>query len=340
MPRINEPQQPNSAVSGSSEPHGDFNDNANRLWSLYAEKAKVHDDAKIETLTEGMTGVLLFAGLFAAALTPFIVDRVQTIQVTPPQQMVFYEQQSVELLKQISAQLSSAFPQASIPSPSPLPPLTANPSPSDKRVNVLWFISLVLSLSAALLATLVQRWARSHMQIFLRYKHPLKLSRIRQYLHEGVEHWHMAAIAEAVPALIHIALFLFMCGLADFLMHADVTVGAPTMFIIVLYFMFYTITTILPLWKPQFPLRSPFSVMLWFLAQAVPFRLYRDRVDGEMKPVSQNMADGQMELALETKPIRRYRDRRAIAWLVGGLTEDVEMESFALSIPGSFNPEW
>ncbi|KAH9955525.1 hypothetical protein BGW80DRAFT_1151230, partial [Lactifluus volemus] len=208
------------------------------------------------------------AGLFAAVLTPFIVDRVQTIQVTPAQQMVFYEQQSVELLKQISAQLSSAFPQASIPSPSPLPPLTANLSPLDRRINRLWFISLVLSLSAALLATLVQRWARSHMQIFLRYKqHPLKLSRIRQYLHEGVERWHMAAIAEAVPALIHVALFLFMCGLADFLVHADVIDGAPTIFFIVLYFIFYTTTTILPLWKPQFPLQSPFSVLLWFLAQ-------------------------------------------------------------------------
>ncbi|KAH9974615.1 hypothetical protein BGW80DRAFT_1204702, partial [Lactifluus volemus] len=334
--------QPQSSMPEDPSQTSDFNHEANPLWSLYSEKAKDYDAAKIENLTEGMTGVLLFAGLFAAVLTPFIVDRVQTIQVTPAQQMVFHEQQSVELLKQISAQLSSAFPQASVPSPSPLPPLsslTANPSPSDKRVNVLWFISLILSLSAALLATLVQRWARRHMQIFLRYKNPLRLSRIRQYLHEGVEHWHMAAIAEAVPALIHIALFLFMFGLADFLMHTDVTVGAPTVFFIVLYCAFYAATTIVPVSKPQFPLRSPFSVMLWFLAQWFPCRLYRDH-DGKMKPVSQNMGDGQMELALETKPLRRYRDRRAIAWLVGDLTEDVEMESFALSIPGSFNPEW
>jgi Family of unknown function (DUF6535) len=281
--------------------------------------------------------------LFAAALTPFIVDRVQTIQVTPAQQMVFYEQQSVEMLKQISAQLSSAFPQASVPSPSSLPPLsslTANPSPSDRRVNVLWFMSLILSLAAALIATLVQRWARSHMQIFLRHKHPLELSRIRQYLHEGVQRWHMAAIAEAVPALFHVALFLFMFGLADFLVHADMIVGAPTVAFIALYCAFYTTTTIVPLWKPQFPIRSPFSVMLWYLAQAIPIRSYKDRVDGKMKPVSQNMADGQMELAMESTPPRRYRDRRAIAWLVRGLTVDVEMESFALSMPGSFNPEW
>jgi hypothetical protein len=42
------------------ENRGDFNDNANPLWTLYSEKAKDHDEAKIDTLTEGMNGVLLF----------------------------------------------------------------------------------------------------------------------------------------------------------------------------------------------------------------------------------------------------------------------------------------
>jgi Family of unknown function (DUF6535) len=280
------------------------------------------------------------AGLFAAALSPFIVDRFQAIQVTPVQQMVFYEQQSVDLLKQISAQISSLSLQASVPTPSPLPPLTANPSRSDILVNALLFISLVLSLSAALLATLVQRWARDHMQIFHRYKHPLMVSRIRQYLHEHIERWHMAMIAEAVPTLIHVSLFLFLVALAVFLSNANWTVAKPTIVFITLFFAWYLIATILPVAKPQFPLRSPVSVLLWFVVQSFSPRLYKDRGDGELKPVSPNMVDGLMELALEDKPARRYRDRRAIAWLARDLTGDAEMESFASSIPGSFNPEW
>ena len=51
---------PDRPIHSSQEGHGDFNDNANRLWSLYAEKARDHDDTKIEMLTEGMNGVLLF----------------------------------------------------------------------------------------------------------------------------------------------------------------------------------------------------------------------------------------------------------------------------------------
>ncbi|KAH9974813.1 hypothetical protein BGW80DRAFT_1458303 [Lactifluus volemus] len=361
MSRINDPEQnpqpgpavghnlsqanvditPQAASGDASQWNsGDFDDNATPLWSLYKEKSQVHDEAKIQVLTKSMTDVLLFAGLFAAALSPFIVDRSQAIQVTPAQQMVFYEQQSVDLLKQISAQISSLSLQASVPPPSPLPPLTANPSRSDIVVNALLFISLVLSLSAALLATLVQRWARDHMQIFHRYKHPLKVSRIRQYLHEGVDRWHMAVIAEAVPTLIHVSLFLFLVALAVFLSNANWAVAKPTIFFITLFLAWYLIATILPVAKPQFPLRSPVSVLLWFVVQSISPRLYKDSGDGEMKPVSQNMVDGLMDLALEHKLVRTYRDRRAIAWLARGLTGDAEMESFASSIPGSFNPGW
>ncbi|KAH9974609.1 hypothetical protein BGW80DRAFT_1559626 [Lactifluus volemus] len=357
MSQINDPEQnpqPSPAVvhnlsqanpniipgDASLENSGDFDDNATPLWSLYKEKSQIHDEAKIQILTKSMTDVLLFAGLFAAALSPFIVDRSQAIQVTPVQQMVFYEQQSVDLLKQISAQISSLSLQASVPSPPPLPPLTANPSRSDILVNALLFISLVLSLSAALLATLVQRWARDHMQIFHRYKHPLKVSRIRQYLHEGVERWHMAMIAEAVPTLIHVSLFLFLVGLAVFLSNANWAVAKPTIFFITLFLVWYLIATILPVAKPQFPLRSPVSVLLWFVVQSISPRLHKDHEDGGLKPVSPNMVDGLMELALEHKPVRTYRDRRAIAWLARDLTGDAEMESFASIILGSFNLEW
>lgn len=52
------------------------------------------------------------------------------------------------------------------------------------------------------------------------------------------------------------------------------------------------------------------------------------------------MAEGQMELAMEKKPTRKRRDEGAIRWLAKRFTEDIEMESFALGIPGSFIVEW
>jgi hypothetical protein len=52
------------------------------------------------------------------------------------------------------------------------------------------------------------------------------------------------------------------------------------------------------------------------------------------------MAQGQMQLSMEETKERMGRDKRAIQWLLDNLTGDAEIESFTMSIPGSFNGEW
>ena len=279
------------------------------------------------------------AGLFSAALTAFIIDRSQNIQQTPAQQSVFFQQQSVALLNQISQQLSSLGAQASASSDLSLPVPTVTPSSSDVCVNIFWFSSLVFSLSAALLATLVQRWAREHMHIFQRYSHPLKIARIRQYLHEGVEGWHMPAIAEAVPGLVHISLFLFLIGLADFLLHTYAIVGRFTVFSISLCAALYIISTVAPVISPECPYRTSFSRFVWYLCRKMHKRC-NNRFGIDPRPLSSNMADGRMQLAMEKNDGRKGRDERAIRWLVNNLTEDIEMESLVSGIPGSFDAKW
>ncbi|KAF8258497.1 hypothetical protein EI94DRAFT_1621798, partial [Lactarius quietus] len=197
---------------------GDFDDNANSLWSLHLGEAKSYDEARINSLKDDMDSVLIFAGLFSAALTSFLIDSVNNLRVDPAQQMVYYQQQNVALLAQISEQISSIVPQVIIPSTLPPPYPAFSPNPSDVRVNVYWFMSLVFSLFAALLATLVQQWVRDYMHVFQRYGNPLKGARIRQYLYEGVERWHMPRVARSVPGLVHISLLLFFLGLGDTLL--------------------------------------------------------------------------------------------------------------------------
>ena len=280
----------------------------------------------------------LQAGLFSGTLTAFIIDRYQNLQQNPAQQSAFLLQQSTVLLNQISHQLSSLG--AQFPANLSLPGYTLQASASDVRVNTYWFMSLVCSLSAALLATLVQRWARDHMHIFHRYSHPLKIARIRQYLHEGVEYWHMREIAEAVPGLIHISLFLFFIGLADFLFSTHLTVGKFTIIPIAFIVAIYTIGTILPVFKPQTPYRTSFSGLAWYLARRWLFKRNFMNRNGAPKPLSSHMMDGRMQLAMEENEARKSRDEQAIRWLIRNLTEDVEMESLASGIPGSFEADW
>ena len=117
------------------------------------------------------------AGLLSTAFTSFLADSTNNLQADPAQQMVYYQQQKVALLAQISNQVSSIAPQVSIPSTLPPPYPTFSPNPSNVRVNVFWFMSLVFCLFAALLAALVQQWVRDYMHVLQRNSNPLKSAR-------------------------------------------------------------------------------------------------------------------------------------------------------------------
>ena len=255
--------------------------------------------------------------------------------------MVYYQQQNVALLVQISKQVASIAPQVSIPSAPPPPYPTFRPTSSDIRVNVYWFMSLVFSLSAGLLATLVQRWVRDYMHVFQRYSNPLKGARLRQYLYEGAEGWYMPVVAESVPCLVHVSLFLFFVGLGDSLLATNTTVGVTTIIPITICGLLYVLSMFAPILNPQSPFQSPFSGLLWYLKQKVHPRHYLNRAsDGSLKAVSSNLSEGRMQLAMEENDGRKDRDVRAIGWLIHNQTEDDEMESFVMAIPGSFTSKW
>ncbi|KAF8260913.1 hypothetical protein EI94DRAFT_1811086 [Lactarius quietus] len=320
---------------------GDFDDNANSLWSLHLGEAKSHDEARINSLKDDMDSVLIFAGLFSAALTSFLIDSVNNLRVDPAQQMVYYQQQNVALLAQISEQISFIVPQVTIPSTLPPPYPTFSPKPSDVRVNVYWFMSLVFSLFAALLATLVQQWVRDYMHVFQRYSNPLKGARLRQYLYEGVERWHMPRVARFVPGLVHISLLLFFLGLGDTLLATYTTVGVTTIIPIAICGFPYVLSIFAPVINPQYPFRNPFTSLIWYLKQKADPRRYLDRASGgSLKAVSSNLSEGQMQLAMEEGDGRKDRDVRAIRWLIHNRTEDDEMESFVMAIPGAFTSKW
>jgi hypothetical protein len=151
----------------------------------------------------------------------------------------------------------------------------------------------------------------------------------------------MPRVAEAVPGFLHISLFLFFAGLGDSLLNINTKVGLSAIVPIGVSGLLYIFTTFAPIIYPQSPYQNSFSGIIWYLFQKLRGRRFRDRGrDGGIKPVSANMAQGQMQLATEETEARKGRDVRAIRWLIDNLTEDAEMEKFVSAIPGSFNTDW
>ena len=202
-------------------------------------------------------------------------------------------------------------------------------------------MALAFSLLAALLAILVQQWVRDYMHVFEQYGDPLKSARLRQYLYDGCKGWHMPMVAKSVPGFLHISLFLFFTGLADSLLNINTKVALTTIVPIGVSGLLYMFTIFAPIIYPQSPYQNSFSGIFWYLFQKSHGRGFKDRGSNrEMKSVSTNMAQGQMQLAMEETEARKDRDVRAIRWLIDNLTEEAEMEKFLSAIPGSFNTDW
>ena len=274
--------------------------------------------------------------------------------MNPVDQSVYYQnqsayhlQQSVVMLAQISQQIASITPQvstsplisqSSLPSAaqqvstSPPPYPAFRPLLSDIRVNACWVVGLVCSLSAALLAILIQQWVRSYMQLFQQYDHPLKRARFRQFFFEGAN--GMQKLAKQVPRLIHVSIFLFFVGLSDSMLNTNTTVGVTTIVAVCSCGIscLYVVTTRIK--YLQSPYKTLISRPIFFLIQTFQ-QLFGDR---KWRPVKKFEAYRE-KLVVDEKE-RKHRDVHAVRWLVDNTAATGELEPLVLAIPGTFSTEW
>ncbi|KZP12382.1 hypothetical protein FIBSPDRAFT_684071, partial [Athelia psychrophila] len=214
-------------------------------WSVYISAATVHDKALLESWSKDMDGIIIFAGLFSASVTAFIIEGYAGLMPDP-------NATTVALLQQISQQLAGDAAQNQT-----LTSELFSPTSSALRVNAFWFLSLCLALTCALAATLVQQWARHYTQAIQRRPAPHLQARIRSYLYEGIVKFKMSAVVEGIPTLIHASVFLFFVGLVDFLYQINRQIAWVTMSIVTACGGLYVFITILPVLHRQSPFRTP-----------------------------------------------------------------------------------
>ncbi|KAJ7872634.1 hypothetical protein B0H14DRAFT_2254226, partial [Mycena olivaceomarginata] len=90
---------------------------------------------------------------------------------------------------------------------------------SDIWVNGLWFMSLMLSLTTALLAVLAKQWLCQYSSFIAGSARERAL--IRQCRYASFERWGVQLIIGLLPTIPHLSLFLFMAGLVVFLHALD-----------------------------------------------------------------------------------------------------------------------
>lgn len=121
-------------------------------------------------------------------------------------------------------------------------PFTA--SASTIRINIFWFTSLTLGLTAVLIGILCKQWLREYQ----RYENlsPKDAFPVRQMRYEGLLKWHTPKILSTLPLLLQAALVLFFGGLLDLLWHLNHIVASIVTAMVCMGLTTLVVTTALP----------------------------------------------------------------------------------------------
>ncbi|KAF7314533.1 hypothetical protein MKEN_00926500 [Mycena kentingensis (nom. inval.)] len=283
---------------------------AAKMWSVYISEAEKYDKSLVESWKSDMEGMLIFAGLFSASLTAFIVESYRTL-------LPDSSDTTVQLLVHISQQLAANG--SSLP---PAPTASFSPPTASLVCNTFWFLSLGLSLSCALVATLLQQWARDFLHRANMRSSPVIRARMYAFLYHGLRRFKMHAVVDVIPLLLHASLLFFFAGLFAFLYPINPGVAAVSALILAVVLGLYAALTVLPLVRADSPYRTPLSNACWsawlWLSRSSKFYPLLDAVS---------------TAAMKRTPAQAERDLTMLTWTLKSLADDDELAPFVESIP-------
>ena len=288
-------------------------------------------------------------GLFSSTVATFIALSYPSLQQDP--NVVTHS-----LLAQIVAQqLSSANSTGLIPPTTQTTQTPFSPSSSVVFVNSVWFLSLVLSLTCALMATLLQQWARRYLQMVQQNHPPDIRAHIREYFYQGARRFGIFGLVELLPSLIVVAVLLFFAGLVVFAFLANHTVASITLSIVGFCFLLYIVFTLMPLIFHDCPYCTPLTSVLWFASRKIGLafhwvrdrgaaylhrdldllseervELYRQTYEKKAKLWSEDMVS---QLQVSAKSISIGICTKLFGWTLHQISNDHELEEFAAGIP-------
>jgi len=312
---------------------------------MYLNIAEEEDIKMAESWKGDAEGLLVFTGLFSAAVAALLAVTVQDIRPNSQDISAFY-------LATISHQLA-LLNGTLVPIPSSLsnPAVSFTPPTWSVWVNGLWFMSLVISLTCAVLATLLQQWARRYLRVAYPRYSPFKRARIRAFYANGVDKLHLPWMVEALPALLHISLFLFFAGLAVFVFNVNLTIFKFVIVWIGLCVLAYAYLTILPIRHKNSPYAGPLSSSVSFCLTGIRFAFFRlvEKFPGHVSSIIMQLRNRNARVThvddffshSMTKTAEQFAfqqgpeiDFGSLLWTFESLDEDKEVEKFFEGVPG------
>ncbi len=267
------------------------------------------------------------AGLFSAVVTTFVVQTSQSLQAD-------YAAMSASLLYEsvlVQRAIANGSPVNSI-APSLLNPTIAFvPATTDVWVNGLWFTSLFLSLTTALVAVLVKQWL--HHYVALPSGTPRERSFTRQFRYAGFEKWHVQVIIGLLPVLMHLALAIFLSGLVVFLHPLRAALSWIICAGTAVVYAAYVLAAILPIIFPQCPYHTPLCDLIYLsFCRIVPRVTWHDKEDF-LSPSKQ----GKFGAMIHTLPRIQARNSQSLTVIESKFVEQMSINLAAEALHWLFS---
>ncbi|KAG8927463.1 hypothetical protein FRC02_008202 [Tulasnella sp. 418] len=252
-PQTKEPKSPQN--SSTEIPSLDSDDHA-AFWSTYDKVASDHDAELLDGWNKSLDILLIFAALFSAINTAFIVESYKGLQ--PDQAeitnallrlLIAHRADNVSLPHEV---LHQGYADSS-----PLP------------VNSVFFASLSLSLTAAFGAVTAKQWLGEYRKTGpIRAIHKQCLARQKKF--EGLETWRFHFLIELLPLLLQLSLLIFLVGIIQFIWALERRIAVMELVFTAVGLALYMTTIIIAMICPTSPFQTPLSkyllqVLVWML---------------------------------------------------------------------------
>jgi Family of unknown function (DUF6535) len=205
------------------------------------------------------------------------------LKPNPQDTSAFYLQNIYQLQALADPNISSPLISSTLAQPKPF-----SPPNYAVWVNSLWFLSLVISLTCAMLATLLQQWARRYLRITQppRYS-PHDRARIRAFYADGVDRLHLSWAVGTLPTMIHLSLFLFFAGLLIYLFNINHSVFLAVVWWVGLSAVAYLAITFMPTFRLDTPYYTPLTSivgLLWHMERMAEKKVQNlaSKIDGQV----------------------------------------------------------
>ncbi|KAH8092207.1 hypothetical protein BXZ70DRAFT_463944 [Cristinia sonorae] len=239
-----------------------YHHGADQIWFMYDNKAKTYDKTLVHRLQSSMDSILVFAGLFSAIVTAFIIESYKQLRPDTGDITVFY---LARISQGIDTMISPTGASGGISSAAP----AKVDNPNIVAVNTLWVLSLTGSLICALCATFLQAWTNRYQHVISQSPDVSRRTRLRAWYFEGLTRSHMPQLAAIVPAVLHVSLFLFLVGLVLFFLPIDDKIAHTAIGATSLCCTMYLIFALLDYLLPNTPYRTPLSLILVVVYSAI-----------------------------------------------------------------------